>query len=88
MDSRSVCEAISGFYRFILMDDNVLPHRENVTNAYLEHAKIVRMDWPARSLDLNPIKHESDILQRDPNRPNRFLPDRSYTFSHDLMTCF
>ena len=37
---------------FILMDDNACAHR---ADQYLEQATIVRMDWPARSLDLNPI---------------------------------
>ena len=42
---------------FILIDDNARPHRALVTNANLEHETIVPMDWPARSLDLNPIEH-------------------------------
>ena len=46
------------------MDDNVRPHHAHVTNAYLEHETIVHLDWPARSLDLNPIEHTWDILQR------------------------
>ena len=49
--------------KIILMDDNYRPHRAHVTNAYLEHEEIVRMDWPARSLNLNPIEHAWDILQ-------------------------
>ena len=38
---------------FILMGDNARPHRAHVTDAYLERETIVRMDWPARSPDLN-----------------------------------
>ena len=49
---------------FILMDNNVRPHRAHVTNAYLKHETIVHMDWLAGSLDLNPIEHACDILQR------------------------
>ena len=49
---------------FILMDNNVRPHRANVTNQYLEDATIVRMDWPARSFDMNPNKHAWDMLQK------------------------
>ena len=29
----------------------------HVTNAYLEREIVVRMEWPARSLDLNLIEH-------------------------------
>ena len=47
-----------------MMDNNVRPHHAHVTNAYLEHETIVHLDWPAGSLDLNPIEHAWDILQR------------------------
>ena len=42
---------------FILMDDNACAHRARITNQYLEQATVVRMEWPARSPDLNPIEH-------------------------------
>ena len=49
---------------FILMDDNARPHRAHITKQYLKDATIVRMDWPARSPDMNPIEHAWDMLQK------------------------
>ncbi|KAH3717024.1 hypothetical protein DPMN_059766 [Dreissena polymorpha] len=34
-----------------------------VTNEYLQAETIVRIEWPARSPDLNPIEHVLDMLQ-------------------------
>ena len=39
---------------FILMDDNARPHRARVVEQYLQDETIDRMDWPARSPDINP----------------------------------
>ena len=47
---------------FILTDDNARPHRARVVQDYLERVTIERMDWPARSPDLNPIGHISNEL--------------------------
>ncbi|GFU57558.1 uncharacterized protein TNCV_3637201 [Trichonephila clavipes] len=40
---------------FLFMDDNVRPHRANISDECLQSEDITRMDWPAYSLDLNPI---------------------------------
>ena len=48
---------------FVLMDNDACPHRARVVTEYLERKGIERMDWPARSADINPIEHVWDILQ-------------------------
>lgn len=42
---------------FIFMDDNARCHRVNLVEEFLQGEDIQRMEWPARSLDLNLIEH-------------------------------
>ncbi|GFW49547.1 transposable element Tcb2 transposase [Trichonephila clavipes] len=46
------------------MDDNARPHWTFAVEKLLESEDITRMDWPAYSLDLNPIEHMWDALRR------------------------
>ncbi|UYV69889.1 hypothetical protein LAZ67_7001107 [Cordylochernes scorpioides] len=51
-------------HNLIFMDDNARPHRARLVNEYLQSENIRRMDWAARSPDLNPIEHVWDALGR------------------------
>ncbi|GFU73353.1 transposable element Tcb2 transposase [Trichonephila clavipes] len=50
--------------QFLLMDDNAPCHRTVAAEQLLENEDIERMDWPARSQDLNLIEHVWDFLGR------------------------
>ncbi|GFW69174.1 transposable element Tcb2 transposase [Trichonephila clavipes] len=50
--------------QFFFIDDNAPCHRTVAAEKLLESEDIERMDWPARSPDLNPIKHVRDFLGR------------------------
>ncbi|GFW48721.1 transposable element Tc3 transposase [Trichonephila clavipes] len=50
--------------QFLFMDDNAKCHRTVAAEQLLESEDIERMDWLARSPDLNPIEHVWDFLGR------------------------
>ncbi|GFX37727.1 transposable element Tc3 transposase [Trichonephila clavipes] len=50
--------------QFLFMDDNAPCHRPVAAEQLLESEDIERMDWLARSPDLNPIEHVWDFLGR------------------------
>ncbi|GFT31566.1 transposable element Tcb1 transposase [Trichonephila clavipes] len=49
---------------FLFMDDNARSHRANIVDECLQSEDITRIDWPAYSPDLNPIKHVWDLFGR------------------------
>ncbi|GBN46032.1 Transposable element Tc1 transposase [Araneus ventricosus] len=49
---------------FILMDDNARPHRALLVDEFLQSQDTRRMDWPARSADLNPIEQVRTLWGR------------------------
>ncbi|GFT93557.1 DDE_3 domain-containing protein [Trichonephila clavipes] len=84
MGSRPYAAAIGN--DFILMDDNARPHQAQIVEEYLEdHGFRKRMEWPARSPDLNPIEHHLwDNLGRQVaalNTPPRSLYELKKAYS-------
>ncbi|GFU49041.1 DDE_3 domain-containing protein [Trichonephila clavipes] len=46
------------------MHDNARPQRDHLVDEFLESEDIGLINWPASSLDFNPVKHAWDALGR------------------------
>ncbi|GFY08382.1 transposable element Tcb1 transposase [Trichonephila clavipes] len=71
---------------FLYTDDNALPHHANILDECLESEDITRMNWPAYSLDLNPIEHVWDMLGRRMQPVNPLPPVYRNFGGHCLMS--
>lgn len=60
---------------FILVDDNARPHRARIVQDVLRDNNIERMNWPARSPDMNVIEHVWSWMKRK-------LNDREHNFNN------
>lgn len=49
---------------FLLMHDNARAHSAQVVEQYVSDVGIRKLQWPARSPDMNPIEHVWDMLKR------------------------
>mgnify|MGYP003552013436 CR=1 FL=1 len=49
---------------FIFVQDNASIHKSKKTMEWFSNKNIIVLDWPSRSLDMNPIKNLWGILAR------------------------
>ncbi|GFU95477.1 transposable element Tcb1 transposase [Trichonephila clavipes] len=71
---------------FLFMDDSVRPHHANIVDECLQSEDITRMDWPAYSLDLDPIEHVWYMLGRRIAARQTLPPVYRYFGGHFLMS--
>ena len=62
LDSFFTCEDLPP--NFLFQDDNAPAHRSSLVTSYHERTGTRRIDWPAKSPDLNPIEHVWDFIGR------------------------
>ena len=67
--------------KMIFQQDNARIHVSKETNAWLKDSKIDVLDWPACSLDLNPMKNLWAILVRD-----IYAENKQYNTVQELKT--
>jgi transposase len=59
----SFLEEQEGVCKVVLMEDRVPVHRNKVAKDWKENHDLAKIEWPAQSLDLNPIKNVWKLLK-------------------------